>query len=55
MEDQLNKYLVTQNNNGQLIEGINIDKLKQKYQPERVDIDLSQLIANNREIYEGHN
>ena len=35
----------------ELISGINLQKLQQKYQPDRIPIDLSTLIAENREIY----
>ena len=36
-----------------LTEGINLGNLQSKYQPERIAIDLTTLIADNKEIYEG--
>lgn len=35
-----------------LIKGINVQNLQSKYQPERVPIDLTTLIAENKQIYE---
>lgn len=42
--------------NSELVKDINIQNLQSKYQPERVPIDLTTLIAENRDIYEAeHN
>lgn len=41
--------------NSELVKDINIQNLQSKYQPERVPIDLTTLIAENREIYEAQN
>ena len=50
----MKKYLAYQDT-AKLTEGIDVEKLKNKYNPERVNIDLSSLISQNKEIYNQNN
>lgn len=50
MERNIRQFL----NNSQssnLIEGISLDKLKQKYQPNRIELDLTQAIHENQDLF----
>jgi hypothetical protein len=38
-----------------LTEGIDINRLKEKYQPNRVDLDLKEAIMQNKEIFTEQN
>ena len=38
-----------------LVEGINVNKLKEKYQPQRTDLDLTEAIKVHRQAFNAPN
>ncbi len=36
---------------GELIQGIDIQKLKEKYQPNRIDLKIDNVVEENRELF----
>lgn len=34
-----------------MTEGINIEKLKEKYQPHKIELDLTKVIAENKDLF----
>lgn len=50
-EKNFKKFLQIQHNPQQLTQGIDISKLKEKYQPNRVELDLKQAIQDNRDLF----